>query len=195
MNFVSPSLSGAILSRRDVAHVPGLPVGTRVGERVGQQPAIRRGHVIGQRDRGVAADGVRLDQLAAEIRGRRRDVQRRLVLAAVVAQEEVVRPRLLRHAEPLVGVELGQSAPAARPDAAVLATGLGHGVLGVDPALRGVAVQIFEPAVRVRDADAEVVIRDRAARARRIGVRRQAQGRHAAGQQSEGGGGAPCARR
>ena len=153
---------------RDIAEVPDVPVRAAVRERVGQPLAIGARLPLRQRDGGIVALAVRVDQHARRCVERVGHVQHALVLRAVVAQVEIFAALASRHAEALVSPELLE--PFAQPGSLrqSFEKRLRQRVLGGHPVARALRAGVFEPAIRIRHAHAVVDVDHLAARRRGI---------------------------
>ena len=152
-----------VLAVLDITNLPLPPVRAAVRLRVRDVAAVPAGREPGQRHGRVVAPGVRVEQhvsgrLVTLLVHRLRDVDHALVLESVVVVVEVALAALAGRAPALVVPDR------AEPLFDRFAAGqrgqewLRDFVLGSDPGRRLLAVEVFQPAVRIRDLDAEVVV-------------------------------------
>ena len=171
-----------------VAQAPLLPVPAAGGEAVGKPAAVPGRDEPRERLAPVRGDDVRVEEdhrrRIVEVRGGEEDG---LVLLAGVVHPEIVPSAMAGCAVPLGARELRETR------AERIATGelgevrIGELVLGGHPVARRLRVEVLEPAVRVGDLHAVMVLDDIPRRRRRIGPGR--------GRRRRGSGGGLCGRR
>ena len=173
----------------DAAELPDLPVGPAVGQRIGDELAVRRGLVARERDGGVLARGVRVEQHPRRGIERIGHIEHALVLGAVVAGEEVLAALHARQPDALVVPELRQPLL----DALALRQGfeprLGERVLRAHELAGRGGRRVFHPPIGVGDLRAVVIVDHRAALGGGIGESRSVCG---CGKCSERGQGHGC---
>jgi hypothetical protein len=129
-------LVGEVAVGRDVAHVPGLPVGARRLRRVGHVAAVPAERLAGQRDGAVGGQGVRIEEDARRPVLAVADEQHALVLQTTVVEEEPARPGAERGAQPLVVEQRVIGGFDRRALRNRVEVGPGERALGLDPGRR-----------------------------------------------------------
>jgi len=169
-------------------------VGAAFLNAVGDVAAVLRRLPFGERGGAVLTPRIRVDQLALGAGEAVADIEDRLVLKPVVAGVEIAASGLLRHAEPLVVVELAHAGAERVAVRQLGEEGVGDVVLLGDPLAhpRVLADVILEPAIGILDRHAELGVDDSLARGLRVGdglpgrrlsgLRRDRQRRHGNGQ-------------
>ncbi len=163
---------GEILRGPDVAHVELAPVGASARQPVREELAVPAHGRERGRDGSVRGELVRIEQDARRCAWPVHHVEDRLILQAPALGVHDATAVLLGDAEPLVLEELAEplhDAGALRDGRQVAVREL---VLRVDPCASRGRVVLFQPAVRVFDLHAVVVVHGAAARCRRVRVRR-----------------------
>jgi len=172
----APELGLAQLIRQvdavgDATELPDLPVGPAVGQRIGDHFTVGRGLEACERDRGIAAGGVRIEQHPRHRGQGIRHIQHALVLGAVVAGEEILAALHARQPDTLVVPELRQ----ALLEALALRQGfeprLGERVLRTHELAGRGGRRVLHPPIGVGDGRAVVVIDHRTALGGGIGGR------------------------
>jgi len=141
-----------------VADAPLGPVGAAAGDAVGDPLPVRAHGVAGQRHGAVRRPGVRIDEHPRRRVERIGGVEHRLVLQAVVAGVEVPSAFPERNAETLVVPEPGQALADLRSGRNPLEVAEGDLVFRLDPGAGLRRVRVLEPAVRIGDFHAVVVV-------------------------------------
>ena len=147
--------------------MPGVPVGAAIGERVGQQLAVGARHPLRQRDGGVVAFAIGIDEHARRRIERIGDVQDALILRAVVAHEEIFAAFALRNAEALVGPQLLEPFTQPRTLRQALEIGLRQRILRGHPVARCLRSRHLRTSDTDRHAHAVIDVDHVAARGRR----------------------------
>ena len=149
---------GTVGARSHVAHAPGHPVRAARARGVGQEGPVVGDSRTGHGHRAVVGEEVGVEQHPPFVFGRCHHVEHGLVLETGITALEPGRPGLERDLEPGVVPQLAQPGPDGLPGRDPGQVSLGPVVLGLDPSARLGAVGILEPAVRVRDELAVVVV-------------------------------------
>jgi hypothetical protein len=149
--------------------VPGVPVGAAIGQRVGQQVAIRARHPLRQGDGGVVALAIRVHQHARRCIERIADIKDALILRAIVAHEEIFAAFTLRDPEAFIRPELFETFAEPGSLRQLFEIGLCQCIFCGNPVARCLCRRILEPAIRIGHAHAVIHVDHFATRGRGIG--------------------------
>ena len=151
---------GKILSGANVAHAPLEPVRAGGGQRVRHQIAIIRNRIVRQGHRPVGRELIRIEQNRRLRVERSHGEKHALILQTVVLREKVATALFEGHPVPFVIPELCQSRPDSGQFGNVLQISDRDFVLRVHPRLGLRRIVILQPAIRVGDFHAVVIIDD-----------------------------------